>query len=124
MKCYIHPKIDALGTCSDCGKGLCKECAVEVGNKLKCRECLKQTRETHRVKSPGLAAVLSFFWTGLGQIYNGQVGKGFGLMALDVVNFLLMFLMIGFITGIATRIYSITDAYKTAKRINQGEMNE
>lgn len=27
-------------------------------------------------KDPGIAAVLSFFVTGLGQIYNGQIGKG------------------------------------------------
>ena len=123
MKCYVHLKTDAIGTCSNCGKGLCKECAIEVGNKLKCRECLKNV-EPQRLKNPGLAAILSFFWTGLGQIYNGQVGKGFGLMALDIVNFILIFLGIGLITGLATRIYSIADAYKTAKRINQGEMKE
>src|SRR5713226_2365196 len=27
-------------------------------------------------KSAGLAGVLSFLWCGLGQIYNGQIGKG------------------------------------------------
>ena len=27
-------------------------------------------------KNPGLAAVLSFFYMGLGQIYNGQISKG------------------------------------------------
>jgi TM2 domain-containing membrane protein YozV len=27
-------------------------------------------------KNPGEAAVLSFLWTGLGQIYNGQLAKG------------------------------------------------
>lgn len=26
MKCYYHPERDAVSTCSDCGKGLCKEC--------------------------------------------------------------------------------------------------
>ena len=31
-------------------------------------------------KSSGLAAVLSFFWCGLGQIYNGEILKGVGLM--------------------------------------------
>lgn len=30
-------------------------------------------------KNSGLAAVLSFFWCGLGQIYNGQILKGAGL---------------------------------------------
>jgi TM2 domain-containing membrane protein YozV len=31
-------------------------------------------------KSAGLAAILSFFWCGLGQIYNGKVWKGVCLM--------------------------------------------
>ena len=31
-------------------------------------------------KNPGLAAVLSFFYCGLGQIYNGQIGKGILLL--------------------------------------------
>jgi hypothetical protein len=30
--------------------------------------------------SPGLAAILSFFWCGLGQIYTGQIVKGVALM--------------------------------------------
>jgi membrane-bound metal-dependent hydrolase YbcI (DUF457 family) len=33
-------------------------------------------------KSPGVAAVLSFLITGLGQIYNGQIGKGIFLLIL------------------------------------------
>ena len=33
-------------------------------------------------KSPGVAAVLSFFWAGLGQIYNGEIGKGILFMIL------------------------------------------
>ncbi len=32
-------------------------------------------------RSPGVAAVLSFFWAGLGQIYCGQLGKGLAFMA-------------------------------------------
>jgi TM2 domain-containing membrane protein YozV len=44
-------------------------------------------RESHRQyipdkKSAGAAAVLSFLYTGLGQIYNGQIVKGFMLMLL------------------------------------------
>jgi zinc ribbon protein len=33
-------------------------------------------------KSSGLAAVMSFFWSGLGQIYTGQIGKGILMMIL------------------------------------------
>jgi TM2 domain-containing membrane protein YozV len=36
------------------------------------------------LKNPGLAAVLSFFISGLGQIYNGQIAKGVGLFGYRV----------------------------------------
>lgn len=124
MKCYNHPETDAVGTCSTCGKGICKDSAIEVGDKIKCRNCLKNNTQTERIKNPGLAALLSFLWTGLGQIYNGQVGKGFLLMVLDIVNFFLIFIGIGIITGLIIRIYSVSDAYTTAKRINDGELKE
>ena len=38
MKCYTHPKTEAVGVCSQCGKGMCNACAVEVGGILYCRE--------------------------------------------------------------------------------------
>jgi hypothetical protein len=37
MKCYDHPKTDAVGVCSQCGKGICSKCAVEIGGKLYCK---------------------------------------------------------------------------------------
>lgn len=32
-------------------------------------------------RDPGIAAVLSFFVCGLGQMYNGQIGKGLLMLA-------------------------------------------
>jgi len=69
-------------------------------------------------KNPGLAAVLSFFWTGLGQIYNGQIAKGVGLIVLYGVSWLLMIVLIGFITTPLLWLYGMWDAYKSAERIN------
>ena len=70
-------------------------------------------------KNPGVAAVLSFFFTGLGQIYNGKLLKGLGFMALGALNIFLMFIIIGFITGPLFWIYNIYDAYSDAERINR-----
>jgi TM2 domain-containing membrane protein YozV len=69
-------------------------------------------------KNPGLAAVLSFFWTGLGQIYNGQISKGIGLIIIYVISWILMIVLIGFITTPLLWIYGMWDAYKSAERIN------
>ncbi len=70
-------------------------------------------------KNPGLAAVLSFFWMGLGQIYNGQIGKGIVFMVAYGFSFLLMLILIGFITTPILFIYGIWDAYSSAEKINQ-----
>ena len=72
------------------------------------------------MKNPGIAAVLSFFWTGVGQIYNGQIKKGIILIGVQILNALLMFLIIGLITYPVVWIWGIFDAYKKAERINAG----
>ncbi len=40
MKCYNHSDIDAVGTCTSCGKAICKDCGVETNGKLICKSCL------------------------------------------------------------------------------------
>ncbi|WP_303969390.1 hypothetical protein [Sporosarcina ureae] len=72
-------------------------------------------------KQPGIAAVLSFFWTGVGQIYNGQILKGILLIILQGINGLLMFVGIGFITYPIVWIWGMYDAYKTAERMNYNQ---
>lgn len=73
-------------------------------------------------KDAGVAALISFFLPGGGQLYNGQVGKGLAFLAVTVVNFCLLFVGIGFLTGIATWIWSMVDAHQSAERINRGEI--
>ena len=70
------------------------------------------------MKNSGLAAVLSFFFPGLGQIYNGEIGKGILIMFVQFINTLLMFVIIGFITFPIVWIWGMIDAYKTAEKIN------
>jgi TM2 domain-containing membrane protein YozV len=70
-------------------------------------------------KNPGLAAILCFFFTGLGQIYNGQIGKGILFIIVQIVNIGLMFILIGFITYPIVWIWGMIDAYKTAEKINK-----
>lgn len=70
------------------------------------------------MKNAGLAAILSFFYTGLGQIYNGQIGKGILMIVMYLISWLLMFVIIGFITTPLLWIWGIYDAYKEAEKIN------
>lgn len=100
------------------GTVFCRSCGAEINKEAYiCPKCgVKQKKNPP--KNPGLAAVLSFLVTGLGQIYNGQIGKGILFMIIQFINWLLLGLLIGFITLPAFWIYSIYDAYKTAERIN------
>lgn len=79
------------------------------------------THTIHRIervgpeKSPGLAAILSFLFCGLGQVYNGEVGKG--------VAFLLGFwvgLALLVVPGVIVWIWSMVDAHNTAANFNRG----
>ena len=74
------------------------------------------------IKNPGTAAVLSALCTGLGQIYNGQIGKGIGLMVIQAINVLLMFVVIGLITFPLVWLYGIYDAYQVAMKENRNDL--
>jgi TM2 domain-containing membrane protein YozV len=74
-------------------------------------------------KSEGLAAVLSFLFVGLGQIYNGEIGKGIAFIVLGVVIVLLFVpILIGIPLYLIFWAYNIYDAYNTARGINAGQV--
>ena len=93
-------------------------------------------------KNPGVAAVLSFVFTGLGQVYNGEIKKGLILMFISAVSLVCviigaiitgycfinvgMFELSSLMLGVALMavgisviiiagIYNIYDAYSRAK---------
>ncbi|WP_411842699.1 hypothetical protein [Salinicoccus sp. HZC-1] len=70
-------------------------------------------------KSAGLAAVLSFFITGLGQIYNGQIFKGIFLILLQLLNGALTVILIGYLFLPIVWLYGVINAYRAAERINR-----
>jgi hypothetical protein len=37
MRCFYHQDREAIGSCKSCNKGLCAECAVDLGKGLACR---------------------------------------------------------------------------------------
>ncbi len=98
-------------------------------------------------KSSGLAAVLSFFWCGLGQVYTVDIGKGVVMMLghplLLVLGFtftfggclsaagaatedargaaggVLLFGLFLLLGALALWIFGMVNAYRTAERANQ-----
>ena len=62
--------------------------------------------------------MLSFFFCGLGQIYNGQILKGLIFLVAYSMSWLMMYVIIGFITTPILWIWGIVDAYRKAQKIN------
>lgn len=105
----------------------CQNCGAEIDRKaIVCPACGVQQAKMIDKKNPGLAAVLSFFIIGSGQIYNGDIGKGLLLIGLQISNgMLLVITMFAWIPLfiVFTLIlfgYSIYDAYNKATEINDG----
>ena len=48
MKCYNHPKEDAVAVCKTCGKGVCNDCLITITGNSYCKACV----EAGRVKAP------------------------------------------------------------------------
>lgn len=40
MKCNYHPEVEAVSTCTVCGKAVCQSCAVDVAGRSTCQHCL------------------------------------------------------------------------------------
>ncbi|MGC8977166.1 MAG: hypothetical protein ACP5OB_06035, partial [Candidatus Ratteibacteria bacterium] len=95
----------------------------------------------NNLPNPRIAALLSFVFNGLGQIYNGEIKKGLTLIFLSGVSLLILILgaiflfyfikttppisfliwgvslfFFGLVGMIIIGIYSITDAYNKAKK--------
>ena len=70
------------------------------------------------MENAGIAAVLSFFISGLGQIYNGQIIKGLAIILVQIVNGFLTAVLIGWIPLAIVWVWAIFDAYFVASRKN------
>ncbi len=71
-------------------------------------------------KSPVLAAILSFFIIGLGQLYIGLTKKGILLFIAAIVCGILGLIIIGWILWLIVWLYAIYDAYNSANKMNRG----
>lgn len=72
------------------------------------------------MRNPILAAILSIIVAGLGQIYNGQIGKGVVFIILQLINGALTVVLIGWLLMPIVGLWATVDAYLVAKRSNEG----
>ena len=71
------------------------------------------------MRSPLIAAILSLIVAGLGQIYNGQIGKGAIFILIQLINGVLTAVLIGWLLLPLVGLWAMIDAYITAKRNNE-----
>jgi len=64
-----------------------------------------------------ISLILSFFFPGLGSVYNGDTLKGAAIYIGAIVG-----LIIFFVIGLAVWIFGLYDAYNTAKKMNEGSI--
>jgi len=90
------------------------------------------------IRIPFLAVVLSFFFPGWGQWYNGKTWEGLGFFGACFASYLFMIILaiimsnqssasllvvILFVVYIGIWVYGMYNAYTTAKQINQREVD-
>ena len=50
MKCFYHEDKDAVATCQNCGKGLCRECTTKY-TPCMCDNCIKLLEENKKIET-------------------------------------------------------------------------
>jgi len=124
--------------CPTCGKALqyenaeiCPNCGVRI------RPPPPASSPQAQIRSPAAAVILSFLLTGWGQWYNGQTWEGVKFFGAFIFSYVLFFIfallmksdtlavlgvLLMFVVLIAIWVYGMYDSYKTAERINSGEI--
>ncbi|MDH5180304.1 MAG: hypothetical protein OEZ39_13425 [Gammaproteobacteria bacterium] len=102
MNCFNHPDKPAIGTCKACSKGLCMECATDLGHGLACKGIhetevnnlnmiVSKSAEIYSA-APKNTMIAPFFY-----LFMGLVFAGFGYFSMGGVTDLPFVMGIGFI---------------------------
>jgi TM2 domain-containing membrane protein YozV len=132
MYCSYHPRNQARVQCIGCARRLCAACDHRIKGYPYCQDCIVMgveslSRQYHANQSKGKArlAALCALLPGMGAVFNRQNVKAvvhfvtiIGLFQLSDFN---LFPALFGMAGVAFYLYSIIDAYRTARLIAQGE---
>ena len=97
MRCFYHPDSDAVGSCKACSKGLCSECAADLGEGLACRgqhedlvaelnTLINRNSKAQLAAARGGILLLPAFFTFMGMLLVGtDLYRGRGLLSFGVL---------------------------------------
>lgn len=75
-------------------------------------------------KNPILSLALSFIFPGMGQFYNYQIHKGVIFVIAFIISILLCFILVGIPFVLLIWLYSMYDAFSSARAMNRGKTVE
>ncbi len=102
MHCYNHHDREAVGTCKACHKGLCPDCANDLGHGLACKGKHESLVETYNMiidrnaKVYG-AAPKNMYLAPLFYLFMGLVFAWFGYTSKQGLSSLTFILGVGFV---------------------------
>ena len=128
--------VNTIVICPNCGKNtpegkFCEHCGASVQTTQIFQQpaaqlpvYASQPAVTKKMRNATIAAVISV-WTGLGQAYNGQPGKGLGLFAALLIFYEIFIGGVEFFSVLVLIVwaYGIYDAYATSKKLNSGALS-
>jgi len=91
LKCYNHPQRDAIAQCSDCGKGLCEECATKWKPPT-CYDCMKNY-VNNEMSSVNGELIIYIILAIIGAVFGGTMGMGHGPMAKSSADALFLIII-------------------------------
>jgi TM2 domain-containing membrane protein YozV len=108
--------------CESCGAQLkegdkfCEQCGAAIAAVSPAPASAAVTAAAaQKEKNPWISTILSFFFPGLGSVYNGDTVKGVAIYIGAIIG---LFLFI--VPGVIVWLYGMYDAYTTAKKMNEG----
>ena len=98
MKCFFHQDRDAVGICKSCGRGICSECAFDLGKGIACRgRCEQDARDVIQLVERGVQ-------TNPKMISIVRKARTTGLLSAGLFILLgIVFLVLGFASASAGR---------------------
>ncbi|MFH0829915.1 MAG: hypothetical protein V1887_02015 [Candidatus Aenigmatarchaeota archaeon] len=86
MKCYKHPKVNAVGVCRECGEGICKKCSVEIGGKLYCKGDADKVFGTSKAQAQAAPAATNAPQKPSPAMRNGVLGTSSAAWFLAIIG--------------------------------------
>jgi hypothetical protein len=99
MNCFNHPGVPAVGICKACQKGLCKECALDLGHGIACKNHREEMEMLNATGGFYKQAPLTFLSLGL---FLNLVGSFIGTN--------LIFQFMGIVMLVLSSLFSILES--------------